>query len=443
MTRRRFLALSAAAAALSRSPALGATSELRAIAHDAYLYVLPLLEMAATRAKRIAAGAAENVLYTRGNLADASTRSVTTPNNDTLISGAWIDLTAGPAVFTVRDFGQRYFSLALMDMFTNNFAVLGTRTTGSTAGTFKLVGPKDAIGPAEHDVIRSPTPHVWALARVLVNGPDDLDAARVAQAGIRLAAPSSSRQPEAIATQAPDAKWQEEFTAANRLLAEDRPPATDRAVLLRIAPLGVGPDASFKPEAFGDADRDAIESGVADAQALVADVRSRGIAIQGWYYPPATLGAFGQDYITRARVARSGLAALPREEAMYMRAAGENGDALYDGLKMWRLHFAVGQLPPVKAFWSLSMYERTPDGRSFFTENALKRYAIGDRTPGLNRYDDGSLDIWIGHRHPGPERQANWLPAPAGPFTVTLRAYLPAPALLNGDYRLPAVMPSA
>jgi hypothetical protein len=88
------------------------------------------------------------------------------------------------------------------------------------------------------------------------------------------------------------------------------------------------------------------------------------------------------------------------------------------------------------------MYKRTPDGQSFFTENALKRYAIGDRTPGLKTNDDGSLDIWIGHRNPGAERQANWLPAPLGPFTMTLRAYLPAPTLLNGDYHVPPVAPA-
>jgi hypothetical protein len=242
-----------------------------------------------------------------------------------------------------------------------------------------------------------------------------------------------------IAAAAPGANWQDFFAEAGRLLAEDRPPATDRAMLLRIAPLGIGPDATFNPDVFIDAERETIAAGVADARALVIDPRNRGIAVQGWYYPGAVLGNFGQDYIARAIVARTGLAALPREEAMYMRPEGENGDNLYDGRKMWRIHFGPGQLPPVSGFWSLTMYERTPDGQSFFTENALQRFSIGDRTPGLKTNDDGSLDLWIGHDNPGPERQANWLPAPAGPFTMTLRAYLPGPAVLNGDYRLPPV----
>ena len=120
-----------------------------------------------------------------------------------------------------------------------------------------------------------------------------------------------------------------------------------------------------------------------------------------------------------------------------MRPTGDGGNALYDGRKAWRIHFDAGKLPPVDAFWSLTMYERTADGQSFFTQNPINRYAIGDRTAGLKTNADGSLDVWIGHDNPGPERASNWLPAPAGPFTMTLRAYLPKPELLSGAYRLP------
>jgi hypothetical protein len=438
MTRRKFF-LGAAAAALAPQAAFAAAPDLKTVARDAFLYVLPLLEMAATRDRLLARGAAQNVIYHRRELADASSRSVTSPNNDTLYSAAWLDLTQGPVAATLPDTGQRYFSLQLMDMYTNNFAVLGTRTTGSAPAKFTIVGPNDAIATADRNVLRSPTPHVWALARVLVDGASDLDAARTAQAGIMIDGPKVVAKPRnsTVAAVAPDAKWQDIFAEANRLLAEERPPVTDLALLLRIAPLGVGADATFNASAFSDAEREAIAAGVAEGRSLVIDPRNRGQAVQGWYYPGPTLGIWGQDYGARAVVARTGLAALPRNEAMYMRPEGADGNALYDGRKMWRIHFAPGQLPPVSGFWSLTMYERTPDGQSFFTENALKRYAIGNRTAGLKINDDGTLDIWIGHDDPGSERQANWLPAPAGSFTMTLRAYLPGRGLLNGDYRLP------
>jgi len=438
MTRRKFF-LGTAAALLTPGPAFAAAPDLRAIARDAFIYVLPLLEMAATRAKPLAMGASQNMLYARRTLADAASRSVTSPNNDTLYCSAWLDLTAGPVTVTFPEFGQRYFSLQLMDMYTNNFAILGTRTVGGSAAKFTIVGPNDAIAADGRNIIRSPTPHAWALGRVLVDGPDDLEAARLAQAGMAIDGPKVTLKPrpESTAAIAPDAKWQDVFAEANRLLAEDRPPVTDLAMLQRIAPLGIGPDTSFKLDGFSDSEREQIAAGVADARALVIDPRNRGVAVQGWYYPGPNLGSWGQDYGARAVVARTGLAALSRDEAMYMRPAGDDGNAIYDGRKMWRIHFAPGQLPPVSGFWSLTMYERTPDGQSFFTENALKRYAIGNRTPGLKTNDDGTLDLWIGHDDPGEGRRANWLPAPAGPFTMTLRAYLPGRSLLNGEYLLP------
>jgi len=438
MTRRKFF-FGAAAALLTPAAAFAAAPDPRVLARDAFIYVLPLLEMAATRAKLLGMGASQNTLYSRRNLADASSRSVTSPNNDTLYSAAWLDLTAGPVDVTFPDFGQRYFSLQLMDMYTNNFAILGTRTIGGHAAKFMIAAPNDTIVADARNVVRAPTPHVWALGRVLVDGRDDLDAARAAQAGMMIDGPKVvlKLRPESATAVAQDAKWQAVFAEANRLLAEDPPPVTDLAMLQHIAPLGIGPDATFKPDAFSDSEREQIAAGVADARALVTDPRNRGVAVQGWYYPGPTLGVWGQDYGARAVVAHTGLAALPRDEAMYMRPAGDDGNAIYDGRKMWRIHFAPGQLPPVSGFWSLTMYERTQDGQSFFTDNVLKRYAIGNRTPGLKTNDDGTLDLWIGHDDPGEGRRANWLPAPAGPFTMTLRAYLPARSLLNGEYLLP------
>jgi hypothetical protein len=139
-------------------------------------------------------------------------------------------------------------------------------------------------------------------------------------------------------------------------------------------------------------------------------------------------------------VALSGLAALPPAEAMYMRAQGDLRGDLFDGAKAWRLHFPPGGHLPDNSFWSLSLYEATDDGQYFFTDNPLDRYAIGDRTPGLAPNADGSLDIGLGHADPGRERRSNWLPAPAGPFALFMRAYLPKAELLDGRYRIPAIV---
>lgn len=406
-------------------------ADLRAIACGAWLYTLPLIEVANTRARAGAMGGPANAFHHMRDLADHRMRAVTTPNNDTLYSSAQIDLSTGPVTLTLPRSDDRYLSVALMDAFTNNFAVLGTRTTGPDGGVFRLVGPGDAAEGG--NVVRSPTPQVWALGRVLVDGPDDLEAARAVQGGI--AAQGPARGPWAPAARR-NAPWQEYFSAASRLLAENPPPATDRALLRRIAPLGLE-DGRFDPAAFGGEEARAIEDGVEEARRSLRGGAIGATVVDGWTYPEPELGDFGQSYLYRAMVAVAGLAALPPAEATYMRAVGpERG--LFDGAADWELHFPAKRWPPVDGFWSLTLYEATPDGQFFFCENPLGRYAVGDRTPGLSADEDGGLTVRIGHAR--PVDGANWLPAPPGPFALFLRAYLPQRTLLNGRYRLPPVV---
>lgn len=404
---------------------------LREAARLAWLYALPLIEVASTRARGFPAPSPTNTFGHLTQLADHTARGITTPNNDTLYSSAHLDLSLGPVELTLPPSGDRYVSVALMDAYTNNFAILGSRTTGRDGGTFRIVGP--AEGGVSPNQVRSPTPQVWALARVLVDGAKDMAAAMAVQAGLTVRGPVAG-PPLPCATR--DAPWQDYFASAARLIAENPPPATDLAHVLAMGPLGLD---GFDPQRFSSAEIEAIEAGVAKAK---VDVRSGGGPgfIDGWSYPQPGLGDFGQDYRQRASVALGGLAALPPVEAMYMRARGPLPRALFDGRESWHLHFPADRPLPIHSFWSLSLYEATPDGQFFFTDNPLNRYAIGDRTEGLRTNADGSLDIWIGSASPGPDRESNWLPAPDGPFALFMRAYLPKPELLNGRYRLPPVV---
>lgn len=405
-------------------------ADLKSAAMEAWIYALPLIEVEAVRTRGLAFGNKGNVLRHARNLSSHRARAVTTPNNDTLYSIAHLDLTHDPVTLVIPPTGDRYVSVALMDAYTNNFAVLGTRTTGGDGGQFRLVGPKHAID--ESNTIRAPTPHVWLLVRVLVDGVADLDAARIVQAGFTIQGPEVvPLVVEADRT----SEWRIYFAAAARLMAANPPPVTDLRMLNRIEAFGLG--RNFEPERFNADQITDIEAGVADARDAV---RRAGIGgfVDGWAYPHADIGDFGQGYFYRAVVGLCALAALPPAEAMYMLAEGERG-GVYNGLEMWRLHFAADQLPPVNGFWSLSLYEATDDGQFFFTENPLGRYAIGDRTENLTFNPDGSLDVWIGHESPGSKRETNWLPAPSGPFALFMRTYLPRPELLNGEYRLPRV----
>lgn len=411
-------------------------SELSTAAREAWLYALPLIEIATTRARGQALGHKMGVFAHVRALANHRHRAVTTPNNDTLYSTAQLDLSAGPVTISLPGAGERYFSLALMDAWSNNFAVLGTRTTGPDALTVRLVGPNEAAeGP---NVLRSPTNHVWALARILVAGPHDLEGAHAVQNGLSIQGPEAPAPGPYAARNAP---WQEYFASAAALMAANPPPVTDTALIRTIVPLGL--TQGFDPARFSESEIAEIEAGIAEARQMARRGGLGGADFEGgWSYPSPRLGDFDQDYHLRASVALGGLAALPPAEAMYMRAEGEGPSHLYDGTRAWQLSFPAGEPLPVNSFWSLSLYEATPEGQFFFADNPLGRYAIGDRTPGLVTNPDGSLDIWIGCESPGPEREPNWLPTPAGPFALFMRAYLPKPELLEGRYRLPPVTPA-
>ena len=402
---------------------------------DAWLFGLPLIENAQSRA-HLLRNLPPNTFLHKRSLVDWRDRFITTPNNDTLYSLAWLDLSAGPVHLEIPATGNRYVSVALMDMYTNNFAIPGTRTTGPDGGQFTIIGPDAALGsPLD---IRSPTRWVCALVRLLVDGPQDLPAVHQIQDRFVLRGPAISHSGKPSEFAARTAPWDQYFASVQALMIENAPRATDERYLHAIAPLGIGLQDRFDPSRFPAGQVDEIRHGIQLAVQALHDTRSLGPVRQGWNYPRADLGDFHESYLYRAQVAIGGLYALPPQEALYIRPVlTPEQEALPAGRSLL-LRFPAGQLPPVGAFWSLSMYERTPDGQFFFFRNDIDRYAIGNRTSGLVHGSDGGLDIWISREKPAGDRLANWLPAPArGPFGLFLRAYFPDISLISGTYLLP------
>lgn len=437
MNRREVLAALAIIGTIPAARAHAAGGDLRAAAREAWLYGLPWIEMAAARDRMLnGKGGQPAGLNTFGHtrqLVGPEGRTITSPNNDTLYSSAWLDLTKGPVTLTVPPTGDRYISVAGMNMYTDNDFVLGTRATGGAGGRYTIVGPGQAgAGP---NTVRLNTAHGWVLARTLVDGPEDLKAVHEIQDGLRLSGPVGAATRAYATRQSPALDY---FAALAELLKSDPPPATDGVLFGRVGRLGLTAAGVFDPKRFDAAAVAELEAGIAEAKRAIQTMRP-GASVQGWTYPRHTLGYFHQDYLFRAAVALIGLAALPPAEAMYMQPVADQG-RIVTGEGPYRLHFAAGQLPPVAAFWSLTMYQPTTDGQFFLVENPIKRYSIGDRTPGLKTNADGSLDIWIARADPGGDRRANWLPAPSsGPFSLSLRAYLPSADFQDGRYRLPAL----
>lgn len=434
MNRRSFMAVAAVIGLFPASRALAAKGDLKRAARAAWIYVLPLIEMANTREGQLRGSTSNRFRHVR-SLTDPARRQVTAPNNDTLFSSAWFDLSQGPVTLTVPDAGDRYLAVQLLDMYTNTNSCVSKRTFASqiaTGGVFTLVGPgQRSTGP---NPIRLATPQGWALSRILVDGADDLAAAHALQDRITLNVPAISLTGSYARR---DAAAVDYFESAARLMLANPPSRSDRSELHRFAALGLKPDKPFDARRLTPTDIRQIEAGMAEAHDQIVALGKTSSFVNGWSYPRANLGNFGQDYLFRAVVALVGLAANTPEEAIYLSPEGDSG-RMFTGDGLYRLHLATP--PPVDAFWSLTMYEATNEGQLFLTANPLNRYSIGDRTKGLQRAADGSLDLWIARTDPGGDRSANWLPAPAsGPFSLSFRAYWPRAEFRDGRYRLPPI----
>lgn len=440
-----------------------------AIALQACLYLLPLYEMARMRA---ATGQRRNQ---HGELADADPATqrrwvntfiharkllgaggsrVVTPNSDTLYTNAWLDLSRGPVVVRVPDTADRYYVLGLLDFWTNPFAHIGRRTTGTAAGEFLIAGPGfDGAVPQGMRLVRAPTDHVWIIGRIMVEGPEDVAAVNALQDGFLMAPLAVWLSPGGNTRDAGGERIDVGFDpkaprtarhfidVVNRALRDNPPPAAEQALLADFARIGLDgglvsgirrwPDEVVEP---------AIERALISMDAMLS--RDEGSAQQatsrgGWDEPLLLGESFGLDWLRRAVVAKKYIGALTSAEAMYPMAHADSQGRPLSGEYRYAIRFAPGSEPPVDSFWSLTMY----DSRDFMlVPNALDRYRIGDRSRGLQREADGSLVLDIRHTSPGAARESNWLPAPEGRFYLALRAYQPRADLLEGRWRPPDIV---
>jgi hypothetical protein len=338
--------------------------------------------------------------------------------------------------------------LPMLDMWTDVFASPGKRTSGTGAQEYVLVGPGyTGARPADKPVIEAPTPWVWVIGRTQTNGPADYNAVHAVQDGYTVEALQPTEHtidPDVDTTTEPlrfvnGMTATEFFSYACETLKANPPHATDFSILARIAGLGISHGESFDPSRFDTGALEELEAGAAAArEAITANVAHLGARANGWTTATEAIGVYGNSYLKRATITLGGLGANPPEDAIYpVLLTDADGDRI-TGEQDYVIHFEADKLPPVDAFWSITMY----DSEGFQTANELDRFAIGDRDA-LTYDADGSLDIFIQHGNPGPDRESNWLPAPTGPLGITMRLYAPRPEALNGTWAPPPVNKSA
>lgn len=426
------------------------SDDLRTLSYEATLYFYPLVTMDISRRQQTGTPAGvrpgfgpPNRFHHMREFPPADFRAVVRPNFDTLYSTAWLDLTGGPVVVHTPDTGDRYYMLPMLDMWTDVFASPGKRTTGTGAADFVVTGPgyQDPL-PEGATVIPAPTPYVWIIGRTQTNGPGDYAAVNAIQDGYTLTpvgAPGDGIPgPTVDATAEPltlvnEMNALDYFAYAAGLLTVIPPHLTDQPVLARLARLGIVAGQPFDSGRFTAEQRAELDAGRADAfQALHTAVTALGSKANGWTTHTETMGVYGNFYLKRALITMVGLGANPPEDAVYpLLLTDADGDPV-TGEHDYVLHFDRAELPPVAAFWSVTMYDK----QGFQVANELDRFAIGDRDP-LSYNADGSLDLYLQHTHPGPAREPNWLPAPPGPLGVTMRLYAPHRGALDGRWQPP------
>ncbi|WP_308364787.1 MULTISPECIES: DUF1254 domain-containing protein [unclassified Microbulbifer] len=434
--------------------------EAKSIAVDAYIYGYPLVTLEMTR--RVMT----NVAKPEGNRAPvgqfarlrkyptAAFHDVTAPNADTLYTVAWIDVGKEPWVLRLPDAHGRYYLFPMLDGWTNVFEVPGKRTTGTGAQTYAITGP-GWEGSLPEGVTRyeSPTAMVWLLGRIYSTGTpedyakvhrlqDEISVVPLSADGKNYTPPRGKVDP-AIDMKTPvrdqvNALGSADYFNLLAKLMEDNPPAAvDAPMVSKMARLGITPGKPFTLDNLDPAVQKALQDVPRLAfEKIEGHFKSAGKDINGWLFTTKT-GTYGTDYLQRAFITAVGLGANRPQDAVYPTSNKDAAGSPYSGANKYVIHFPKGQMPPVEGFWSLTMY----NDKYFFVENPLNRYTLSERNQ-LKKNPDGSVDLYIQHENPGPEKESNWLPAPEDGFNLMLRLYWPketSPSILDGSWNPPAV----
>jgi hypothetical protein len=431
--------------------------QTREIAKDAYVYGFPLVDhYRIQHSYFVDVDGPEykgswNQVHSTARLYTPADKAVQTPNSDTPYSQLGADLRAEPLVLTVPPVESgRYYSLQFIDAYTFNVDYVGTRTTGNDGGRYLLVGPDwHCDTPAGiSKVIRSDTDFMFVFYRTQLFGPDDLGNVRDIQTRYT-AQPLSSYLDQPVAPEPPpidfpsppsvtqEATSLDFFSVLSFVLAHAPVLPADEDVRDRMARIGITGNVRFRPDTLGDDVRRALQDGMADARVELAlfietELDTGQVTSADMFGTPQQMGT---NYLYRMAGAALGIYGNSKDEAIYPGFITDDTGAPLMGTSSYTYRFAPGRLPPVRAFWSLTMYDATT---SLLVDNPIDRYLINSpMLPDLVTDPDGGHTFYLQHTPPSDTDRANWLPTPEGPFRIILRLYWPEPEALDGRWAAP------
>jgi hypothetical protein len=441
----------AAQAQTSATPA-----EARAIAKEAYIYGFPMVDNYRIQYSYFQDKddpnykAPWNQLINIPRVYTPADTAIQTPNSDTPYSFIGMDLRAEPLVLTVPKIEKnRYFSVQLVDAYTFNFAYIGSRTTGNEGGNYLIAGP-DWNGETPkgiEQVIRSETQFVFGAYRTQLFSPDDMENVKKIQADYKVQplstflgepAPKAAPVIDFIKPLTPEAqRTSPEFYNILDFVLQFCPThPSEKELMARFARIGIGDSRSFDANALSPEMRNALEQGMADAltefAALQKQINEKKVTSGQMF---GTRAYLKNNYLYRMGGAVNGIYGNSAAEAIYPVLALDSEGQKPDGSKRYTLHFAKGQLPPVNAFWSITMY-RMPE--ILLVDNPINRYLLNSTMLDQFEFDaDGGLTLYFQNESPGKDKESNWLPAPKGWFMSVIRLYWPKEEALNGKWTAP------
>jgi hypothetical protein len=448
------------AASADETPSLGVV-EAVSIATEAYIYGYPLVTFDMVRKQQTNVATPDPEHAPMGQMIKMRTypavdnHCCAAPNADTLYTEVWLDVSNEPWILSIPDMGDRYYIVPMLDGWSEVFGVASLPTTGGKAQVYAITGPGwSGTVPQGVTQVKSPTGIVWILGRIYCTGtPEDYKAVHALQDkfsvvplsayGKPYTAPRGEVDPgvdmqTAVRKQVNSLGIDTYFDRLAKLMKTNPPTAQDAPIIERMAKIGLIPGQDFDPSKLGFLDREVIKMVPKLGLLEMARHLKKQKTTNGWLYFTKGVGNFGTDYLLRGTANLLGPGWNRPQDAVYPLSQKDANDDEYNGSEhKYVMRFEKGQMPPVEAFWSLTMYD--PD--FFFVDNPINRYDVGQRDEFITD-PDGSVKLYIQAESPGKDKEANWLPAPKGKFDLVLRLYWPRkspPSILDGTWTPPPV----
>ncbi len=422
--------------------------QAKELAKEAYVYAFPAVEHNKVIWKILENyKMAPDQFYPNTQLFDPSHTTVVSPNNDTYYCYAILDIRNEPVVISIPKVEKRYFSFQICDIFTNCPNYISTLATGDGPGNY-LIARSDWKGetPKGIDkVITVPATIIFTLARTQVFGPEDKEAAVIAKSykAVPLSTFAGTTAPAGDTFTWPHKPFdsrmgtvEEFFKEFNLMVQYQILNDSDKAMMEKFAAIDLGAGKEFNKSEFTPEIWAAIEAGANAGKKEIEDkTTSIGKSVNGWDFSPVNAGDWGTDYLTNAAAAWKYIYVNTAKEAIYPTANVDSEGNPFSGANKYTITFTKEEVPQVKFFWSLTMY----NDKGFFVANPINRYNVKSIDK-LTYGKDGSLTLYIQKENPGKDKASNWLPTPDGQFYMILRMYGPSDNAIQGKTTIPAIV---